>query len=1113
MDGTILGDRFLLADELGSGSTGAVYRATDLRTGGPVAVKVPHAYLARDPLFRERLRREARLAAALTSPRVVRVVDLDQHEGVPYLVMEYVAGETLAERLRREGPLPLAEALAVAREVARALEAAHALGVVHRDLTPRNIKLVDGQVKVLDFGIAQAAGLSGVTPPGGLFSAPAYTAPERLSGDAGDDDPRADLYSVGAILYTLLTGRPPAPATRGSAGGPATAGLAPDLTGLPPAAERILARCLAPDPARRYGSAAELSAALGTVLAALNVRPTLTHVTPTSAPSAFPQRAAGAPVGTPAPAAPPAEASGESTRILPISSATTQPTGGAVPGIPHNLPAALTTFVGREVEVGDLMRLLRGPPGGAAGGSWSSPRLVTIVGAGGAGKTRLALQVAARLSGEGGAESPFPDGVWLVPLASLADGQLVVEAVAGALGVRAAPGGPVLDAVTAWLRPRRLLLLLDNCEHLVGACAAFAEGALLAAPGLRVLATSREPLGISGEVLWRLPTLPAPDLQALPEAERLLDFAAVRLFVERARGVNPGFALTPENRAARGPHLRSAWTGCPWPWSWRRRAPASSPWSRSPPAWTTASGCSPPGAAPLPHSSRPCGPRWTGATTCSPSPSAPSSPACPSSPGASVWRRPNRSAPAPPAPPAPPCWTPRTSWTSSPSWWTSPSSSPSTPPTTAARRRGRRRRATASRRRCGSTAPSASPRGGRRPPSGRPTRATSPAWPRRQARPSAGPGSAPGTTCWSGSTTICAAPCAPRWTGTIRPPPCAWGTGCGSSGPCGATTPRAGAGWKRLSTPPPSPLLARRSRPGTLPRDATETIALARGNSAAGSLARGRRDYAAARAYHEAALSLWRELDDRRGVAAALGALGGLASDQGDDEGARPLYVESLALRREVGDVGGVALMQTSLGNLAYHRRELPAARDAYREALSRYQELGDAGGEALLRVSLGHVLRALGDVPGAVVQGVAGLDGFRALGDRWGTSLALGLMGRLALDQGDAAAAEAYLAECAAILRALEDRWNLAVALLSQARAALALGDPRRAAELNREGLQLALAGRLQRHVAAGLEATAGLVLHDVRGSTSRRPGPERLRASGWSDLRRPARRRDHPA
>ena len=84
------------------------------------------------------------------------MVDLDQHEGVPYLVMEYVAGETLAERLRREGPLPLAEALAVAREVARALEAAHALGVVHRDLTPRNIKLVDGQVKVLDFGIAQA---------------------------------------------------------------------------------------------------------------------------------------------------------------------------------------------------------------------------------------------------------------------------------------------------------------------------------------------------------------------------------------------------------------------------------------------------------------------------------------------------------------------------------------------------------------------------------------------------------------------------------------------------------------------------------------------------------------------------------------------------------------------------------------------------------------------------------------------------------------------------------------------------------------------------------------------------------------------------------------------
>src|SRR5262245_51122027 len=114
MDGTLLADRYLLGDEVGSGGMGTVYRATDLRTGGLVAVKVPHAYLASDPSFRDRLREEAKIAAALTSPRVVRVVDLDEQEGTPFLVMEFVAGETVAEHLRRDGPFPVEEALGIA---------------------------------------------------------------------------------------------------------------------------------------------------------------------------------------------------------------------------------------------------------------------------------------------------------------------------------------------------------------------------------------------------------------------------------------------------------------------------------------------------------------------------------------------------------------------------------------------------------------------------------------------------------------------------------------------------------------------------------------------------------------------------------------------------------------------------------------------------------------------------------------------------------------------------------------------------------------------------------------------------------------------------------------
>src|SRR5262249_26333434 len=150
--GMVLANRYLLGDEIGAGGMSTVYRATDLRTGGTVAVKIPHAFLVKDPENTRRLQREAQIAAALQSPRVVRGLDLDMHEGVPFLVMEYVAGETLADYLRLGEQLSLTDALTITLEVAYALSAAHQRGVVHRDLKPQNIKLVDGQVKVLDFG-------------------------------------------------------------------------------------------------------------------------------------------------------------------------------------------------------------------------------------------------------------------------------------------------------------------------------------------------------------------------------------------------------------------------------------------------------------------------------------------------------------------------------------------------------------------------------------------------------------------------------------------------------------------------------------------------------------------------------------------------------------------------------------------------------------------------------------------------------------------------------------------------------------------------------------------------------------------------------------------------
>ena len=200
--------------------------------------------------------------------------------------------------------------------------------------------------------------------------------------------------------------------------------------------------------------------------------------------------------------------------------------------LPNNLPTQLTSFVGREREIAEVRALL------------STVRLLTLVGSGGAGKTRLSLQVAA------GLVDRYPDGVWLVELAALADPTLVPQTVAAALGVRD-PGARSLTAVLAeHLQSKQILLVLDNCEHLVGACAELADALLHASPGLRILATSREALGIAGETTWRVPSLLLPDPRQLPTADRLLAFEAVRLFIERAVAAAPGFTITNANAPA-----------------------------------------------------------------------------------------------------------------------------------------------------------------------------------------------------------------------------------------------------------------------------------------------------------------------------------------------------------------------------------------------------------------------------------------------------------------------------------------------------------------------------------------------------------------------------------
>jgi predicted ATPase/DNA-binding SARP family transcriptional activator/DNA-binding CsgD family transcriptional regulator/Flp pilus assembly protein TadD len=198
----------------------------------------------------------------------------------------------------------------------------------------------------------------------------------------------------------------------------------------------------------------------------------------------------------------------------------------------HNLPEPGTSFVGREGEIIEVKRTL------------ATTRLLTLTGAGGSGKTRLALEVARELAGS------YADGVWLIELAPLSEPELVVQEVARTLEVQEQPGLLLLESLLEALGDKETLLLLDNCEHLIDAVARLTMVLLDSCPRVRVLATSRERLGVKGKLTWLVPSLSVPGAQETPTVEQLEGYESVRLFVDRASKRHPGFELTPENARA-----------------------------------------------------------------------------------------------------------------------------------------------------------------------------------------------------------------------------------------------------------------------------------------------------------------------------------------------------------------------------------------------------------------------------------------------------------------------------------------------------------------------------------------------------------------------------------
>ncbi|MEM0984199.1 MAG: protein kinase [Planctomycetota bacterium] len=520
--------------ELGRGGMGVVYLGVDPRLDRQVAIKMLPAKVSQDAERLARFEREAKTLAALNHPNLAGVYGLHEHEGQQLLVMEYVPGLTLTDRIEAE-TVPVDEAVGICMQVAAGLEAAHDQNVIHRDIKPANIRIrPDGAVKLLDFGLAkpdagpfastgdddETLSIAG-TAMGRVLGTAGYMSPEQARGKPVDK--RTDIWAFGCVLFECLAG------SRAFGGEtPMDAIVAvlerePPWSRLPPQTpERVIdliQRCLEKDDKRRLRDIGDARIELDDALRRLShnedAMPArgprqLGGKRRTGSGSGF-QRGSG---------------SGAHPSVFGIGFGTS--TSGMVLG---NLPAPVTSFIGRTEEVETVSTLL------------DRSRLVTLAGSGGCGKTRLALEVA-----RGRAEF-YDDGVWLIDLAGINDSSTVGETVAAALGLGEARDRRPLDLLCETLADRAPLLILDNCEHVLEGCRALVGQLLTACPGLVMIATSREALGVPGEALFRVPSLRMPSADQIDDLKALARNESVTLFLDRARAAKPAFELDTGNAA------------------------------------------------------------------------------------------------------------------------------------------------------------------------------------------------------------------------------------------------------------------------------------------------------------------------------------------------------------------------------------------------------------------------------------------------------------------------------------------------------------------------------------------------------------------------------------
>ena len=495
---------FVQAQEVGRGGFGVVYRCKQARLDRVVAVKVLAAGLGED---RARFVREQQAMGRLTGhPNIVAVLQVGELSGgSPYLVMPVCEHGSVQGRIARLGRLSLDEVLRVGVKIAGALVCTHRLGIVHRDVKPANILLTEyGEPALCDFGFARIQGAF-TTATGMIAGSPAFLAPEVICGEA--PSVASDVYGLGASLFAALTGHA---AFERRVGEKVVAQFVritreavPDLRedGVPDDVAEVINAAMARDPGQRP-SPLQLGEQLQRVQVGhgLPVDEMALHDSDGSQRRA--RRSATAP-----PAAPTAVSRG-------------------------NLPTAVGGFVGRSSDLTRVRELL------------GSARLVSLTGIGGIGKTTLATHAARQCSAD------FPDGVWLVELAELREASLLPGTMATTLGLRDQPGRSPVEVLVDYLASRRVLLVLDNCEHLIAEAANLAQTLLHGCPHLRILATSREILDVDGEAVVALAPLTVPDPTDRAALSALAGYEAVTLFVERAGAALPGFRLSEANRDA-----------------------------------------------------------------------------------------------------------------------------------------------------------------------------------------------------------------------------------------------------------------------------------------------------------------------------------------------------------------------------------------------------------------------------------------------------------------------------------------------------------------------------------------------------------------------------------